>query len=90
MNNAQVRKEDAKILILIVTVDVGITVPKAIIDLQTASIFKQNPTFASKTLQLIYSKAFQTILLLFTCISAQYQLSYKLFGTAFLYGTARV
>ncbi|AVH63629.1 hypothetical protein NPM_1839 [Nostoc sp. 'Peltigera membranacea cyanobiont' N6] len=48
---------------------------KAIIDLQTASIFRQNPTFASKTLKLIYSKAFQTILLLFTCISAQYQLS---------------
>ncbi|BBD63844.1 hypothetical protein NIES4072_25000 [Nostoc commune NIES-4072] len=38
---------------------------KAIIDPQTASIFRQNPTFASKMLKLIYSKAFQTILLLF-------------------------
>jgi hypothetical protein len=47
---------------------------KAIIDPQTASIFRQNPTFSSKTLKLIYSRAFQTILLLFTCISAQYLL----------------
>ncbi|HYX18679.1 MAG TPA: hypothetical protein VE944_30790, partial [Nostoc sp.] len=45
---------------------------KAIIDPHTASIFSQNPTFASKRLKLIYSRAFQTILLLFTCISAQY------------------
>ncbi|QFS51344.1 hypothetical protein GXM_09068 [Nostoc sphaeroides CCNUC1] len=45
---------------------------KAIIDPHTASMFRQNPTFTSKTLKLIYSKAFQTILQVFTRISAQY------------------
>ncbi len=53
---------------------------KAIIDPQTASIFRQNPTFSSKTLKLIYSEAFQTILLLFTCISAQYPIVSKILG----------
>jgi hypothetical protein len=50
---------------------------KAIIDPHTASIFRQNPTFTSKTLKLIYSKAFQTILQVFTRISAQYLIGVK-------------
>jgi hypothetical protein len=50
---------------------------KAIIDPQTASMFRQNPTFASKKLKLISSKPFQTILQLFTCISAQYHIDYN-------------